>query len=80
MQETRLTEAGQVWAREVMKERNWSIVSGQPLEAQRSAWEAKPGGVAIAAGPGVELQIAPLTSAHERALHGTGRYVRALVA
>ena len=78
MQETRLAEAGQVWAREVMKERNWSIVFGQPLEAQRSAWEAKPGGVAIAAGPGVELQKAPLTSARERALHDTGRK-RALI-
>ena len=50
LQETRLTEAGQVWAREVMREKSWSIVFGQPLEALRSAWEARPGGVAIAAG------------------------------
>ena len=33
LQETRLLEAGQVWAREIMKERNWSIVSGQLLES-----------------------------------------------
>ena len=64
LQETRLAEAGQVWAREVMKEKSWSIVFGQQLEALRSAWEARPGGVAIAAGPGVELQKAPLISAH----------------
>ena len=63
-----------------MKEKSWSIVLRQPLEALRSAWEARPGGVAIAAGPGVELQKAPLISAHEKALHETGRYVRALVA
>ena len=56
LQEMRLAEAGHVWAQEVMRERNWSIVFGQPLEALRSAWEARPGGVAIAAGPGVELQ------------------------
>ena len=42
----RLTEAGQVWACEVMK-RNRSIIFGKPSEAQRSAWEAKPGGVAL---------------------------------
>ena len=71
LQETRLTEAGQVWAREVMREQNWSIVFGQPLEALRSAWEAR---------PGVELQKAPLVSAQEKALHDTGGYVRALVA
>ena len=63
-----------------MREQNWSIVFGQPLEALRSAWEARPGGVVIAAGPGVELQKAPLVSAQEKALHDTGRYVRALVA
>ena len=63
-----------------MREQNWSIVFGQLLEALRSAWEARPGGVAIAAGPGVELQKAPLVSAQEKALHDTGRYVRALVA
>ena len=45
-------------------------------EAQRYAWEAKPGGVAIAAGPGVELQKAPLTSARGRALHDTGHHVK----
>ena len=55
------------WAREVMREHNWSIVFGQPLEALRPAWEARPGGVAIAAGPGVELQKAPLVSAQEKA-------------
>ena len=63
-----------------MREQNWNIVFGQPLDALRSAWEARPGGVAIAAGPGVELQKAPLVSAQEKALHDTGRYVRALVA
>ena len=80
LQETRLTESGQVWAREVMRKQNWSIVFGQPLEALRSAWEGRPGGVEIAAGPGVELQKAPLVSAHEKAFHNTGRHVRALVA
>ena len=40
LQETRLTEA-QVWARELMREQNWSIVFGQPLAALRSAWEAR---------------------------------------
>ena len=40
VQETRFTEARQVWAREGReRERNWSIVCGQPLEALRSAWE-----------------------------------------
>ena len=63
-----------------MREKNWSIVLVQPLEALRSAWEAKPGGVAIAARPGVELQKAPLFSAQEKALHDSGRNVRALVA
>ena len=76
----RLTEAGQVWAREVMREQNWSTVFGQPLEALRSAWEARPGGGVTAACPGVELQKAPLVSAQEKALHDTGRCVRALVA
>ena len=57
-----------------MREQNWNIVFGQPLDALRSAWEARPGGVAIAAGPGVELQKAPLVSAQEKALHDTGRY------
>ena len=33
----------------------WNIVSGQPLEALRSPWEARPGGVPVAAGPRVEL-------------------------
>ena len=80
LQETRLTEAGQAWAREVMREQNWNIVFGQPLDALRSAWEARPGGVAIAASPGVELQKAPIVSTQEKALHDTGRYVRALVA
>ena len=45
-------------------ERDWSIVFGQPLEGLRSAWEARPGGVAIAAGPGVELQKAPSFARH----------------
>ena len=76
LQETRLAESGQVWAREVMRKQNWSIVFGQPLEALRSAWEGRPGGVEIAAGPGVELQKAPLVSAHEKAFHNTGRHVR----
>ena len=49
------------------------------MEVLRSAWEARRGGVAIAAGPGVELQKAPLVSAQEKALQDTGRYVRALV-
>ena len=30
LQETRLTEAGQTWARGVMREQNWNIVFGQP--------------------------------------------------
>ena len=51
-----------------------------PLEALRSAWKARSGGVAIAAGPGVEMQKAPLISARQKALHETGRYVSALVA
>ena len=50
LQETRLTEAGQTWARGVMREQNWNIVFGQPLDALRSAWEARPGGVAIGSG------------------------------
>ena len=45
LQETRLIEVGQVWAREVMRERErkCNTVFGRPLEAVRSAWEARPG-------------------------------------
>ena len=53
---------------------------GRPLEPRRSTSEAKPGGVPIVSGPGVDLQKAPLTSAQEKELQETGRYVRALVA
>ena len=64
-----------------MKEKSWwNIVFGQPLEVLRSVWEATPGGIAIAAGPGVELHGATLTSAHEKTLCGVGRFVGALVA
>ena len=52
----------------------------RPLESRRSAWEAKPGGVANVSGPGVDLQKAPLKSAQETGLHEAGRHVRALVA
>ena len=80
LQETHLTEAGQVWAREVIERTKLEHRFWQPLEALRSAWEATPGGVATAAGPGVELQRVPHVSAQERALHDMGRHVRALVA
>ena len=43
----------------------------RPLESRRSAWEARPGGVAIIPGLGVELEKGPLTSAQEKALYET---------
>ena len=73
VQETRLTEAGQAWAHEAMKVKEWNIFDGLPLEVLRSAWEACTGGVAIAAGPGVEMQRAPLTTPQAKALNATGR-------
>ena len=80
LQETRLTEAGQVSGpRGHERETGASFLD--------SLWKlcVLPGkrgqeASAIAAGPGVELQKAPLISAHEKASHDTGRYVRALVA
>ena len=47
---------------QAMKEKEWNIVFGQPSEALRSTMEARPVGVAIAAGPGVERQVAPSTT------------------
>ena len=83
LQETHLTEAGQICAREVTREKKWNIVLGRPLESRRSAWEAKVGGVAVVSGPGVDLQKAPLTSAqelrpHEQVLRDTFPFVGGL--
>ena len=81
LQETRLAEAGQFWAREVMREKNWSIVF------LGSRWKlcdrpGKRGQVVLRL---LQDQVwscrkAPLFSAQEKALHDTVRYVRALVA
>ena len=65
----RIAGAGHAWAREVMREQNWSICFV--------------GSSAIGLGsarPSADLQNVPLVSAQEKSLHDTGRYVRALVA
>ena len=62
--------AGDVWGPRGHGREKWNIVFGQPLEALRSAWEARPGGVAIVSGPGVELQGAPLTTTQVKTLYG----------
>ena len=49
----------------------WNIFFGQPFEALRATWETRPGGAAVAAGPGVELQRASLTTSQDKALYVT---------
>ena len=68
LQQTCLTEAGQVWAREVMRERTWSIVFGQPLDSLLPGKRNQ------------EVLRLLQDPQHMRELCTTERYVRAFIA
>lgn len=80
LSETRLTQCGQHEAQKIFDEHGYSVVFGRPQPEQRTIMEAKAGGVAIAARPGIDIQRTSVLCESEQRLIDSGRYVRAVAA
>eukprot|EP00973_Karenia_brevis_P081265 11267179-Karenia_brevis.AAC.1 len=86
LQETRLSEQGQLDMTTTLQQQGWQSFWGRPQEPQHRAqafvpspWNATHGGVGIVVRSGIPAQPAPLDTPRRQALWNTGRWLHVMV-